>query len=140
MNCFIHNSAPAIGICKHCQKGLCSQCATDTGAGLACIGSCVDVVNSINSLVDRNMQISSKQKSGGYLGSAFLGGLGAVFLLFGLGDVENASLPISMGIGFLIFAVVLAARTFAWPKFEKMATPTTDPNSTETSPVNPKNR
>jgi hypothetical protein len=65
------------------------------------------------------MQISKKQKSGGYLGSVFLGAMGTIFLMFGLSGVPNASLPISMGIGLLIFAVVFAARTFAWPKFER---------------------
>ncbi len=116
MNCFLHSSVPAIGICKHCQKGLCRDCATDTGSGLACTGSCVESVNSINALVDRNIKISGKQKGGGYLGALFLGTMGAIFLLFGLSGVRDASLPISMGIGLIVFAVLFAGRTFAWPK------------------------
>lgn len=90
----------------------------DTGSGLACTGSCVEFVNSINALVDRNIKIGEKQKGGGYLGALFLGTIGVIFLVFGLSGVNNASLPISMGIGTIVFAIVFAVRTFTWPKVQ----------------------
>lgn len=36
MNCFNHPDIPAVGICKYCQKGLCKDCAIDSGYGIAC--------------------------------------------------------------------------------------------------------
>ena len=40
MHCFNHNSSQAVGICKSCQKGLCSDCAVETSAGITCSGAC----------------------------------------------------------------------------------------------------
>ena len=36
MDCHRHAGTPAIGVCRHCAKGLCNACATDLGFGLAC--------------------------------------------------------------------------------------------------------
>jgi hypothetical protein len=36
MNCFNHPDIPAVGICKYCQRGLCKDCAIDSGCGIAC--------------------------------------------------------------------------------------------------------
>ena len=44
MKCFNHPDVEAIAICKNCCKGLCQECATDTGKGIACKDKCeVDV-------------------------------------------------------------------------------------------------
>jgi len=37
MNCFYHPQVSAVGICKYCQKGLCTECAVDLGHGMGCI-------------------------------------------------------------------------------------------------------
>src|SRR5687767_693572 len=57
MHCFIHNAVPAIGICKYCGKGLCPQCAADTGLGLACLGSCEERVETMGRMVAHNPRI-----------------------------------------------------------------------------------
>ncbi len=36
MKCYYHPQVDAVGICKHCHKGLCTECAVDVGGGLAC--------------------------------------------------------------------------------------------------------
>lgn len=37
MNCFAHNaSAIAVGICKHCQKGVCIDCVEFVNASISC--------------------------------------------------------------------------------------------------------
>ena len=34
MNCYNHQSSAAVGLCKHCGKGLCAACTVDLGHGL----------------------------------------------------------------------------------------------------------
>ena len=41
MNCFVHDSLPAVGICVSCQKALCRQCVGFEAPRLVC-RQCVD--------------------------------------------------------------------------------------------------
>ncbi len=36
MVCFYHPKEPAVGLCKHCQRGLCIDCAMLVNDSLAC--------------------------------------------------------------------------------------------------------
>ncbi len=36
MVCYYHPDRPAVGLCKYCQRGLCSDCAAPAGDSLAC--------------------------------------------------------------------------------------------------------
>ena len=36
MNCYYHPNQPAVGLCKHCQRGVCIACAADVDGSLAC--------------------------------------------------------------------------------------------------------
>lgn len=36
MNCFYHREAAALGICRWCQRGICTDCIAQAGGGLAC--------------------------------------------------------------------------------------------------------
>lgn len=41
MNCFYHPEIPALGVCKHCSKGVCGHCANDnSNQGLSCSTAC----------------------------------------------------------------------------------------------------
>ncbi|MBN1450325.1 MAG: hypothetical protein JW963_04855 [Anaerolineales bacterium] len=55
MNCYYHPTQPAVGLCKHCQRGLCSACATDVDDSLACKDRHEEQVRAINSLAVRNL-------------------------------------------------------------------------------------
>ena len=55
MKCFYHNDKDAVGICKSCNKGLCPDCAVDTGNGLACKETCESKVKAINELIEKNI-------------------------------------------------------------------------------------
>jgi hypothetical protein len=57
MNCFAHQSEPAIGICKACHKAVCARCAIDTGVGLACSSECENKVTELSMMVDRSKRI-----------------------------------------------------------------------------------
>src|SRR2546423_7079756 len=54
MKCFTHPGADAVGSCKHCCKGVCTQCASDTGIGVVCSANCAEEVKAIRAMVDRN--------------------------------------------------------------------------------------
>lgn len=40
MECFTHNSAVAVGVCKTCGKAICRTCAIDSGMFVTCSDSC----------------------------------------------------------------------------------------------------
>ena len=54
MQCYQHQDRAAIGVCKACQKAVCSTCGQDTGRGLACSEACVNEVKVINEIIDRS--------------------------------------------------------------------------------------
>ena len=58
MKCFYHRDTDAIGTCKSCGKGLCSDCAVDLSKGLACRERCEADVRAVIELVDRNIKIT----------------------------------------------------------------------------------
>src|SRR5262245_37878485 len=92
VNCFYHQSLSAVGICKSCQKALCSGCAIDMGKGLACRGRCESDVTALTALVERSIRMSPT--SAGILSSA-RGGMtlaGAFAAVAGLGFVFSSLL------------------------------------------------
>jgi hypothetical protein len=114
MNCYTHNDAPAIGICKHCNKGICLSCCADTGAGLACRASCVEEVEGLNRLIHRNKQTTAFQRRNAYLFPAFFGLSGLLFFIFGITSEGRAGFAAVMGVGFMLFAVVYAYIVSRW--------------------------
>ncbi|QDU20578.1 hypothetical protein [Urbifossiella limnaea] len=123
MNCFAHQAAPAVGICRACGKGVCAACAADTGAGLACPGACEDRVLLLGRMVDSNarvMRTADRQVwSSGMLGvvmgvlflalavwtykevhvmlTALTGGMGLIFLGHGFFRLTAERFPRSGG-------------------------------------------
>ena len=47
MNCFDHPGVPAVGVCNHCMRGLCRECAVETEGLLACRGRCEAIVDEL---------------------------------------------------------------------------------------------
>ena len=94
MLCYRHPSAQAVGACKACYKGICSDCASDTGNGLACTESCQTKVADINEMNERSLKIygigryKSKLPSSGVLmwGAFSIIGWVAFALIYFVGD------------------------------------------------------
>ncbi len=83
MNCFYHTDKPAIGICKHCQRGLCADCAAIIDDVLACQHRHEDAVHMQEQLTARNL-FQSKRVSSAYTRNAiFYGLVGILFAWFG---------------------------------------------------------
>jgi hypothetical protein len=82
MNCFYHSQNPAIGLCKNCSKGLCTECAVDQGYGLACKSRCEGEVQSIWQIIQRSKSAYQKT-AGAYLRNAlFSAFMGLLFFIF----------------------------------------------------------
>lgn len=116
MKCYLHNDRDAIGVCKACSKGVCSECAHDTGNGLACKETCIEEVQAINEIISRNKQIysigsKSNIMSSGvimyFLFAALFGGWGAYSSIV-RGSVDG--FPLLMGAGMLVIGFIAFAR------------------------------
>jgi hypothetical protein len=62
LKCFYHPSADAVGLCKHCQRGLCSLCGAERDGGLACKDRHETEVDQVTALVRRNVQVGVKAR------------------------------------------------------------------------------
>ncbi len=131
MNCFYHQTVPAVGTCKSCGKGLCPACAVDFGTGLACRGHCEEQAKAISDLILRNVQRSGMNErlvasawKNRFLGPAFYLVFGVMWLGFGVyrfsreGWVEAVFFFSVMGSGFLAFGFI-----FLWRALSLMRPP-----------------
>jgi hypothetical protein len=64
MKCFYHPQIDAVATCKNCNKGLCLECVSDVGNGVACKGKCESQVQGFNEMIQRGVR--SKNVLGGY--------------------------------------------------------------------------
>ena len=62
MKCFYHPDADALGLCKHCQRGLCSACTSERDEGLACRDRHESQVDQVSALIRRNVQVGEKSR------------------------------------------------------------------------------
>ena len=117
MNCYVHQDSVAFGLCKNCQKAVCSSCAKDTGKGLACCEECEKEILETNQIIERSKLIysigkKSKLPPSGVLFNFFFGFL---FTGAGLYPLVNgrhlAWFPLIMGVGFLVFGILVYFRT-----------------------------
>ena len=108
MRCFYHPDSDAVGSCKACSKGLCSECAADLGEGLACRGQHEDLVAELNTLINRNSKAQLAAARGGILLlPAFFTFMG--MLLVGTDLYRGRGLlsfGVLMGFGFIAFGSV----------------------------------
>ena len=83
MRCFYHPRRNALGICSHCQRGLCSECLALVDDRLACKNRHEAQVLAINQVLRRDM-VQSQRMGAGYVRNAIFYGLaGALFCGFG---------------------------------------------------------
>jgi hypothetical protein len=47
MKCYYHPNGDAVAVCKHCGRGLCHDCASEVGSGIACKGWCENEVRTL---------------------------------------------------------------------------------------------
>jgi hypothetical protein len=114
MHCFNHKNAEAIGLCKHCSKGLCDECAADLGHGLACKGIHEEQVEAVNMIIEKNTKVYAAAPQNTVIAPIFYLFMGIVFASFGYQSRDGfSSLSFVMGVGFIVFAVVVYVRNKA---------------------------
>ena len=109
MNCYNHQSSAAVGLCKHCGKGLCAACTVDLGHGLACRGHEAEV-EAVRAMVSsaRNTQTTNHRTK--YLSPLFFLVFGALFLAYGyFNPSRGTSLSMIMGTAFVAYSLILFA-------------------------------
>lgn len=105
MKCFVHRTEDAVGLCKHCSRGICGTCSADLGDGLACAGRCEAKVQSVNTLIERNVRATKTRLRGGYVYIV----LGALFLIMGATMFDDSR---TLGVTFAVVGV--AGIWFGW--------------------------
>lgn len=109
MNCFYHPNQPAVGVCKYCQRGLCSDCASVVDDVIACKNRHEDEVHKLEKLTARNLFQSERVGSVYMRNAIFYGLVGAAFAGFGLWQLNwlglQAVLFITLG-AFLLYAAI----------------------------------
>jgi len=109
MNCYYHPNQPAVGICKHCQRGLCIACAADVDGSLACKDRHEGQVAGLNMMTNRNLLQTQRVGSNYRRNAVFYFLSGVLFAGFGLYQYRFAGLQalFLMFIGFfLLYAAV----------------------------------
>ena len=119
MICYYHPDKTAVGTCKHCQRGLCEDCAAVVNDALACKNRHEDQVRGLTLLAERSI-LQAKRIGSGYIRNAvfyFLVG----FLFIGFGAIQYRFLGLQavffMLIGLFLFYAA-AANYFESTKYK----------------------
>jgi hypothetical protein len=109
MNCYYHPNQPALGICKHCQRGLCTECIAEVDDSLACKDRHEEQVAGHNLLIGRNLLQAQRVGSVYRRNAIFYFLSGALFAGFGLYQYHYTGLQalflLFIGL-FLLYAAV----------------------------------
>ena len=88
MVCYYHPARPAVGLCKYCQRGLCTECAASAGDSLACRNLHEEQVREMEALLQKNI-LQSKRVGSDYLrNTIFYGIVGVLFTGFGVSQLK----------------------------------------------------
>lgn len=113
MHCYQHPQQSAVGICKHCYKGLCHNCASDTGDGLACHEH-AQIVNDVNTVIDRSIKAIKDAPVNVVIAPIFTIILGICFVatyFFISKKTETFSLfVVTAGLIFILFGIISIIR------------------------------
>ena len=88
MNCYYHPDKSAIGLCKHCQRGLCSDCSTLVEDVLACKDRHEEQVRELVELSKQDILKSKRAGSDYVRNTIFYGSVGILFTIFGASQIK----------------------------------------------------
>lgn len=104
MHCYRHAPEPAVGVCRSCGRGVCTQCARDLGPSLACSDECAQRVNRNEALIANGEAGYRMARRGSFIAVVFPLLLGAMLLFFGLTEPHRFNALSAMGALLLLFA------------------------------------
>lgn len=108
MKCFNHPDHDAVATCKHCSKGVCSECAKESGWGIACSQTCEAEVQALRAMVERNRKMVSIGSKTHQRNAVIFFAMAAVFVAFGI--VFNGPISVYM---FAFGLIMLVGGAFA---------------------------
>lgn len=93
MKCFAHRQHDALGFCKYCAKGVCAECLTDTGHGLACSAACATEVEAHRKMSEKSKQFYriDSNKPALPINALMFMLIGLIFFGFGIHDYRGSS-------------------------------------------------
>lgn len=107
MVCFYHPDKPAVGLCKYCQRGLCSECTALVEDTLACRDRHEKEVRALEEMTRQNF-LKSRRMRADYLRNAiFYGVVGLLFTAFGVSQLQW------LGLQAVVYAVIGLALLYA---------------------------
>ena len=112
MNCYYHPNQPAVGLCKHCQRGLCIECAVDVDGSLACKERHEEQVHALEALTARNLLQAGRLGSVYRRNAIFYSLVGILFAGFGLYQLPFAGLQAIFLLLIGFFLLYAAAANF----------------------------
>ena len=115
MNCYYHPDNPALGLCKHCQRGLCSDCAAlvistplnPSDDVLACKDRHEEQVREFVELTKQNILKSKRAGSDYVRNTIFYGSVGVLFTVFGVSQIRW------LGLQAIVYAIIGLALLWA---------------------------
>lgn len=108
MNCYNHPNNISVGLCKVCNKGLCPECLTDLGHGLACKNKHESDAEDYKFIMDKSIKIYKAAPKNNIIMPVFYLFMGLVFAGFGYFSRGGiASLPFILGVGFIVFSIII---------------------------------
>jgi hypothetical protein len=122
MKCYYHPQVDAVAICKHCQRGLCADCALEVSGGMACkngLLNCPEEVREAQVVALRSRKSYQNAPQTYRRGALLAGAIGGTMTLYGLlalrglpNAVGEAVLPVGVALLLLCLYWVLAARSY----------------------------
>lgn len=106
MKCFRHQELEAVGICKACHKGICSDCSKDLGHSISCKGPCEKKAALLEDIITFSQKSIGSHKNNSYIYPVFVFIAGVVFFYFGLKDGIWFSFAQILGLVFMFFGVI----------------------------------
>jgi sulfite exporter TauE/SafE len=105
--CFYHPDRPAVGLCKYCQRGLCSDCAALVEDSLACRDRHEEEARTLDEMTRQNILKSRRMRSDYLRNAIFYGVVGLLFTAFGVSQLQW------LGLQAIVYAVIGLALLYA---------------------------
>jgi hypothetical protein len=118
MNCFYHAGVTAVGICKSCGRGICTECAIDIGNGLACKSRCEERARTINQMIDANTKVLTTANTQLRRNMLFTLVASVLFVLLGLSfgyQSPPGIIFVALGVAFFFRGVFSYTRAARYP-------------------------
>lgn len=112
MECYSHRGLAAVGICKHCDKGVCGECARETGGGLACSDACEHELSELTDLMAKSKRAYGTNTTGNIPATIVVYvSMGLIFIAWGVTSRTDGLAYYLVPMGVIFFA---AAAMGAW--------------------------